>query len=186
MVILELEPRTTTINKAFRGYALEHSAIRTYTIVSDNNNMCYYFCYNVWQLMGIRVTSHLTVRLTTMPVTVNGISSHLCKIWTLILVKTYLQTGRRPYHIAGRPVVACYNSAKPPQTSKSVSKRPKTHSFSAGRTSLYNWDNANFSAWAHLFFSSKVLKVKMILHNTISGRSCLTHKWEMTLICSPV
>ena len=31
--------------------------------------------------------------------------------------------------------ITCYNSAKPPETSKSVRKRPKTHSFSAGRTS---------------------------------------------------
>ena len=41
-------------------------------------------------------------------------------------------------HTPRRPVV---NSAKPPESSKNVRKRPKTHSFSAGRASrngLYN------------------------------------------------
>ena len=51
---------------------------------------------------------------------VNEVLSHLCKILTLIIVKTYLQTGRRRYRIARRPVVACYNSAKPPESSKSI------------------------------------------------------------------
>ena len=55
--------------------------------------------------MGLRATSHLSVRLTAMRVTVNEVSSHLCKILTLITVKTYLQTGRRPYRVAQRPVV---------------------------------------------------------------------------------
>ena len=41
------------------------------------------------------------------------------------MVKTYLQTGRRHYYIARHPVVTCYNSAKPPETSKRVRKRPK-------------------------------------------------------------
>ena len=85
-----------------------------------------------------------------MQVTVNDVSSHLCKILTLIIiVKTCLQTGRRRYRIARRPVVTRYNSEKPPETSKSVRKRPKMPSFSAGRRSrndLYNRDNANFSA----------------------------------------
>ena len=60
-----------------------------------------------------------------MRVTLNEVSSHLCKILTLIIVKTYLQTGRRRYRIARRTVVTCYNSAKPPETSKSenVQKR---------------------------------------------------------------
>ena len=69
-----------------------------------------------------------------MRVTVKEVSSHLCKIVTLIIVKTYLQKGRRRYRLARRLVVTCYNSAKPPETSKSVRKRPKRHSFSAGRT----------------------------------------------------
>ena len=54
-----------------------------------------------------RTTSHLSVRLTAMLVTVNEVSSHLCKMLTLVIVKIYLQTGRRRYRIAGRPVVAC-------------------------------------------------------------------------------
>ena len=33
-------------------------------------------------------------------------------------------------HIARRLLVTCYNSAKPPETSRSVRERPKTHSFS--------------------------------------------------------
>ena len=70
-----------------------------------------------------------------MRVTVSDVSSHLCKVLTIIIVKTYLETGRRRYRIARRPVVTCYNSVKPPETSKSVRKRRKTHSFSAGRTS---------------------------------------------------
>ena len=67
----------------------------------------------------------LSVGLTGMHLTVNEVSSHLCKILTLIFVRTYLQTGRRRYRIAGRPVVTYYNSAKPPETSNSVRKRPK-------------------------------------------------------------
>ena len=108
----------------------------------------------------VRATSHLSLRLTAMHVTVNGVSSHLCKILTPVIIKTYLQALRRPYSIARRPIVTCYNSVKPPETSKSVRKPPKTHSFSAGRTSrdgLYNWDNANFS--------SNVFWVKIIMHN---------------------
>ena len=76
-----------------------------------------------------------------MRVTLNEVQSHLCKILTLIIVKTYLQTGRRRYRIARCSVVTCYNSAKSPEISKCVRKRRKTHSFSAGRTSrnaLYN------------------------------------------------
>ena len=84
----------------------------------------------------VRATSHLTMRLTAMRMTVHEVSSHLCKILTLIIVKTYLQKGRRHYRIARRPVVTCYNSAKPPKTSKSVRKRPKTHLFSARRASI--------------------------------------------------
>ena len=57
-----------------------------------------------------------------MRVTLNVVSSHLRKILTVIVVKTYLQTGRRRYQIARRP---CYNSAKPPETSKSIRKRQK-------------------------------------------------------------
>ena len=47
-------------------------------------------------LLGVRATSHLSERLTAKRVTVNEVSSHLCtcKILTLIIVKTYLQTGR--------------------------------------------------------------------------------------------
>ena len=89
----------------------------------------------------LRATSHLSVRLTAMRVTVNEVSSHLCKILTLIIVKIYLQTRQRRYRIARHPVVTCYSSEKPPETSKSVRKRPQAHSFSAGRTSrngLYN------------------------------------------------
>ena len=60
-------------------------------------------------------------------------------------VITYLQTGQRLHCITRRLVVTCYNSAKPPETSECVHKRPKTHSFSGGRASsngIYNWDNA--------------------------------------------
>ena len=51
-----------------------------------------------------------------MPVTANEVLSHLCKILTLIIVKTYLQTIRRGYRVAQR--LACYNSAKAPETPK--------------------------------------------------------------------
>ena len=105
--------------------------------------------------------------LTVMRVTVNEVSSHLCKMLTLIIVKTYMQRQRH-YCIALWSVVTCYNSAKAPETSKSIHKRSETHSFFAGRTSrndLYNWDNANFSAWAPLLFSSNVFQVKMIMHD---------------------
>ena len=54
-----------------------------------------------------KATSHLSVRLTAMRVTVNEVSSDLCKILTLIIVKTYLQTGQRRYRIARCPVVTC-------------------------------------------------------------------------------
>ena len=80
----------------------------------------------------VRATSHLSVRLTAMPVTVNEVPSHLCKVLTLIIMKTYLQTGQRHYRMAGRPVVTCYNSAKSPQTSNSV-RGGRT-----GRNGLYN------------------------------------------------
>ena len=66
---------------------------------------------------SLRATSHLSARLTAMCVTVNEVSSHLCKILTIIMVKTYLQTGRKRCRIARRLVVTCYNSAKPPETS---------------------------------------------------------------------
>ena len=55
----------------------------------------------------IKATSHLKVRITVMRVTVNEVSSHLCKILTIIIVKTYLQTGKIRYFIARRPVVTC-------------------------------------------------------------------------------
>ena len=106
-----------------------------------------------------KATSYLSVRLTAIRVAVNEVSSHLCKTLTLIMLKTYLQTRRRRYSIAQRPVVTCYNSAKPPETSKNFRKRPKMHSFSTGRTSrngLYSWDNAKFSAWAPLLSFSNV------------------------------
>ena len=82
-------------------------------------------------VIGLRATSHLSVRLTAMHVTVNEVSSHLCKILTLIMVKTCLQTGQRWYRIARRPVVTCFNSGKGSESSKSVLKSPKAHSFSA-------------------------------------------------------
>ena len=65
----------------------------------------------------LKATSHLsvklTVRLTAMRVTINEVSSHLCNILTLIMVKTYLQKGWRRYHIARHPVpvATCYSSA---------------------------------------------------------------------------
>ena len=43
--------------------------------------------------VDVIATSHLSVRLTAMRVTVDGVSINLCKISTLIIVKTYLQTG---------------------------------------------------------------------------------------------
>ena len=70
-----------------------------------------------------------------MRMTVNKVSSDLWKILPLTIVKTYLQAGRGGYGIARRPVVTCYNSAKPPETSKNFRKRPKPYSFSAGHTS---------------------------------------------------
>ena len=93
-------------------------------------------------------TSQLNVRLSEMRVIVNDVLPHLCKILTLIMVKTYLQTGQRRYRIARRPVVTCYNSAKSLETSKCIREHPKTYSFSAGRTSRnghYNLANAYFS-----------------------------------------
>ena len=39
-----------------------------------------------------------------MRMTVNEVSSHLCKILILIIVKTYLQTGQKRYRIARCPV----------------------------------------------------------------------------------
>ena len=76
-----------------------------------------------------------------MHVTVNEVSSHLCKILTLIMVKTYLQTGQRCYHIARCSVVTCYNSAKALETYKSICKHPKMHLFSAGSTSRSGLSN---------------------------------------------
>ena len=62
----------------------------------------------------LKATCHLSVRLTAMHVTtVNEVSSHLCKILTLIIVKTYLQTERRRYRIARRPVVKADDSHVP-------------------------------------------------------------------------
>ena len=84
-----------------------------------------------------------------MHVTVNGVSSHLCKIVKLIIVQTYLQTEWKRYRITRRSDVTSYSTAKPPETSTSVIKGPKTHSFSTPRKSrngLYNNNNANFSA----------------------------------------
>ena len=75
---------------------------------------------NYLNCLTVRATSHLSVKLTAMPVTLNAVSSHLCKILTRIIVKTYLQTGRRCYCITQRPVVTCYNSAKLSETSKSI------------------------------------------------------------------
>ena len=46
----------------------------------------------------LRATSHLSLRLTVMCVTVNEVSSHLCKILILIIVKTYLQTEEALLH----------------------------------------------------------------------------------------
>ena len=40
-----------------------------------------------------------------MSMTVNEVSSHLCKMLTRIIVKTYLQTGQRRYCIAQRSFV---------------------------------------------------------------------------------
>ena len=105
-----------------------------------------YFCCGRIRLRNtcesaFRATSHLSVKLTGMRMTVNDVSSHLYKILTLIIVKIYLQAGWRHWRITRRPVVTCYNSAKPPETSKSVVKHPKEHSCSAGRTrrnGLYN------------------------------------------------
>ena len=71
-----------------------------------------------------------------MRVTVNEVSSHFCNILTQIMVRTYLETRQRLHCITRRPVVTCYNSAEPPETSKCVHKRPKTHSFSGGRASI--------------------------------------------------
>ena len=50
---------------------------------------------------GVKATSHSSVRLTAMMrVTVNEVSSHSCKILTPVIVKTYLQAGRRHYRMA--------------------------------------------------------------------------------------
>ena len=43
-------------------------------------------------LKPLKATSHLSVSLTAMRMTINEVSSHLCKILTLIIVETYLQT----------------------------------------------------------------------------------------------
>ena len=60
------------------------------------------------ECLSVKATSHWSARLT-MRVTVSEVSSHLCKILTLIIVKTYLQTGRRRYRIAGLPVKATFH-----------------------------------------------------------------------------
>ena len=43
----------------------------------------------------VKAISHLNVSLTAMCVALNEVSSHLCKILTLVIVKIYLQTGAR-------------------------------------------------------------------------------------------
>ena len=53
------------------------------------------------QCLGPLLTS---VRLAAMHVTVNEVSSLLCEILTLIIIKTYLQTEWRRYCITRRPV----------------------------------------------------------------------------------
>ena len=65
----------------------------------------------------VRPTSHVGVRLKAMRKTVNDVSSHLCNILTQIMARTYLQTGQRLHRITRCPVVTCYNSVKPPETS---------------------------------------------------------------------
>ena len=47
----------------------------------------------------VRAVSHLSARLTAIYMTVNEVSSHLCKIFALIIAKTYLQIGEtEPHH----------------------------------------------------------------------------------------
>ena len=79
-----------------------------------------------------------------------------------------------------------------PETSKCIHKRLKTHSFSAGCTNtdgLYNWDNANCSTWAPLFFSSNVFKVKMVMYYIFGIKiidyllSMAAHAWTISEKC---
>ena len=49
-------------------------------------------CQHPAHQVNVKATSHLNVSLTALRVTVNEVSSHLCKILTLIIVKIYLQT----------------------------------------------------------------------------------------------
>ena len=75
-----------------------------------------------------------------MCMTVNEVSSLLCKILTLIIVKHTCRQERR-YHIPRRIVETCYNSAKPPENFQNLAEVQKTDSISTGRTSrngLYN------------------------------------------------
>ena len=58
-----------------------------------------------------------------MRVTVNEVSSHLCKMLTQSKHICRQDGDATTSH--QRPVVTCYNSAKPPETYKSVRKRPK-------------------------------------------------------------
>ena len=46
-------------------------------------------------LRYLRATSHVSLRLTEMSMTVNEVSPHLYKILTLTTVKTYLAADRR-------------------------------------------------------------------------------------------
>ena len=57
-----------------------------------------------------------------MRVTVNEVSSYLCEMLTLIILKTYLQTGRRCYRITQRPVTTRRNLLKLPKMSLNVQK----------------------------------------------------------------
>ena len=48
--------------------------------------------------MDLKATSHLSLKLTAMRMAVNEVSSLLCKVLTLIIVKTYLKIGRNLPH----------------------------------------------------------------------------------------
>ena len=108
----------------------------------------------------LRATSHLSVRLTAMRVTVNEVSSDLCEILTLIIVKIYLQTVRRRYRIARRSVVTCYNSAKPLETSKRARKRPKSIRFPLG-------------AQVEIAFITEIMPIFQLEHLHSSPLKCL-------------
>ena len=64
-------------------------------------------------LVGLAIyeyTSHLSVRLSAMRVIVNDVSSHLCKILTLLNNGQNISADRKEdetYRIARRPVVIC-------------------------------------------------------------------------------